>query len=58
MEQCKIISFKRKRELDISTFFFIYFSEKKKAKELYNIFKVFSEIDEVIVPTKRDIMDK
>lgn len=29
-----------------------------RVKELYNVFKEFNDIDEVIIPPKRDIRDK
>lgn len=39
----------------VSTLFFTSFLEKLRVKEIYNIFKGYGEINEVIIQAKRDI---
>lgn len=42
------------REDNISTFFLTSFVDKVRAKDLYEALKVLGDIDQVIIPPKRD----
>ncbi|XP_058740912.1 polyadenylate-binding protein, cytoplasmic and nuclear-like [Vicia villosa] len=46
------------RSRKVSTFFVTEFPEEYGAKDLYNVFSEFGEVDEVIIPSKRDVRGK
>lgn len=45
-------------EGEVTTFLFTEFSEDCGAKELYNVFKEYGNVDEVIIPPKKDVRGK
>lgn len=39
----------------VSTFFFTSYPEKMRVKEMYNVFKRYGDIDDVIISAKRGV---